>query len=334
MTTLILSQSDVAELLPMRECMDLMERALNALAKGEAVLPLRQVLWLEGGNALALMPSHWGTEGIMGVKAISVFPGSLNTSYDAHQGVVLLFETENGRLLAIMDATEITAIRTAAVSGVATRLLAREDASVLAILGSGVQAHTHLKAMLEARPIQKVLVWSRTAENALRFCQRESESAGISMAAVATVEEAVSDADIVCAVTSSRVPVLQRSWLRKGVHINAVGAMGKSNRELDSDTIADSGFFVDRRESAVNEAGDFLIPQQEGRIGEKHIRAEIGEILSGLASGRRSPSEITVFKSLGLAIEDLASAQYIYNRAVETGKGISVHLGGVRHGAG
>jgi ornithine cyclodeaminase/alanine dehydrogenase-like protein (mu-crystallin family) len=338
---LILNQSEVRGLLPMAECMPVMSDALGALARGEAILPLRPIMWLpDRSGALALMPSALLSTrasavpdvGAMGVKIISVFPGNHGTAYDSHQGAVLLFDTAHGRLLAMMDATEITAIRTAAVSGVATRLLARPDAATLAILGSGVQARTHLEAMLEARAIADVRIWSRSRAHAATFAEREARRFGLPISAAASIEAAVAGADIICTTTASREPLLRGEWIAPGTHINAVGASIPSARELDTAAVVRSRLYVDRRESTLHEAGDFLIPRAEGAITDAHIVAELGEVIVGTAAGRGAREEITLFKSLGLAIEDLAAAQHIYQRAVATGAGTSVELGGEREG--
>src|SRR5690606_37913050 len=188
----------------MDECMDVMAQALATLARGEAILPLRPVLWLpDKRGALGMMPSYLGDVQAMGLKVVSVFPGNHGTEYDSHQGAVLLFETEHGQLLAMIDATEITAVRTAAVSGVATRLLAREDAETLAILGSGTQAKTHLEAMLLVRSIKRIRVWSRNAENAARFAEWAARRRGVTVAVAGSVREAVAEADVICTTTAA-----------------------------------------------------------------------------------------------------------------------------------
>ena len=334
MKTLILNQKEIAELLTMEECMMAMDRAFLALASGEVVLPLRQVVWLPGNeSALACMPAVSNDSKSMAVKVISVFPRNRDTEYDAHQGAILLFEIENGRLLAILDATEITAIRTAAVSGIATRTLARPDASELTIVGSGVQAQKHLQSMMVARKLSRVRVWSRTHANAQRFCEREQTNYGIPIEPILHPVDAVTGAEIICTVTSSRTPVLMGEWIQPGAHINAVGTYGPGARELDSAAVLRSRMYVDRIESAMNEAGDFVIPRNEGAITDRHIRGELGDLLSGKIPGRSSFDEITLFKSLGLAMEDLAAAQYVYEKARLKGIGTAVELGGSRHGA-
>lgn len=327
----VLNQDEVRELLPMGECIDVMEAALASLTRGEVILPLRQITWLpDGRSALATMPAYAGHLGAVGVKVITVFPGNEGSDLDAHQGAVLLFEAEHGRPLLLCDATEVTAIRTAAVSGVATKHLAREDAAELAILGSGTQARTHLEAMLAVRDLQRVRVWSRNQANARDFADREAEARSIRIEVAPAAEEAVRGANLVCTTTSSREPVLRGEWLNPGAHINAVGFSGPSGREVDTDTVTRSRLYVDRRESAVNEKGDVAIPIAEGAIGEDHIVGELGQVVLGKAPGRTSPEEITLFESAGLAVEDLASAHHLYERAKEKGIGTHVELGGRR----
>jgi alanine dehydrogenase len=331
MPVLIVDQPTVRRLLPMAECIAVMRAALTVLARGEALLPLRQVVLLPGGaGAFAAMPAHLSSPPALGIKVISVFPGNHGTRLDSHQGAVLLFDTERGQLLAIMDASSITAIRTAAVSGLATDVLARPDAATLAILGSGVQAATHLEAVALVRRLRKVRVWSREGEHAIRFAERARARHGLDVEAAATAREAVEEADVVCTVTSSREPVLEGEWLRSGTHVNAVGASLPSARELDSRAVARARVYVDRRESAAKEAGDLLIPQAEGAIGPGHVVGEIGEVLIGVAAGRGSKDEITVFKSLGLAVEDVAAARHIHDRARALGEGSWIELGGAR----
>ena len=331
MQILIVNQDEVRRLLPMAECLDVMARTLAALARGEALLPLRQVLMLPGGQgAFGAMPAHLSSPPAVGIKVITVFPGNHGTAYDSHQGAVLLFETERGRLLAVMDASSITAIRTAAVSGVATRALARADASTLALLGSGVQAATHLEAVALVRPLRRVGVWSRDPAHVARFVDAARRRHGFAIEAAPSAREAVADADVVCTVTASREPVLEGAWLRAGTHVNAVGASLRTARELDSAAVARARVFVDRRESAANEAGDLLMARAEGAIGDDHVQGELGEVLLGRVDGRRTPGEITVFKSLGLAVEDVASAHHIHARAQAAGMGTWVELGGGR----
>jgi len=315
----------------MGECIDLMERTLVALANGEAILPLRSILWLDGKRgALGLMPGYLARENALGVKSVSFFHGNEGTELDTHQGAVLLYDGANGSLRAVVDATSITAIRTAAVSGAATRALAGPEAGDLALVGSGVQARTHLAAMKAVRTLRRVRVASKELERARRFAKRESERHGISIEAVASVREAVTGADIVCTATSAREPIVAGEWLSPGAHVNAVGSSVPFARELDTDAMKRSRLFVDRRESVLNEAGDFLIPKKEGAFGDEHIVAEIGDVFAGKAAGRGSADEITLFKSLGLAIEDVASADHIARKAEQDPDVLRVDLGGWR----
>ena len=280
---------------------------------------------------LGMMPGYVGGEmGMMGIKTVSVMPGNHGTPYDSHQGTVMLFEKVNGRLLTIMDASEITAIRTAAVSGLATRLLARDDAHDLAILGTGVQGRSHLAAMLAVRPIDRVRVWSRNADGVAKYAAWAKKMHGVEIEMMEDVQTAVSGADLICTTTAAPTPILHGEWLSPGVHINAAGSSVKHTRELDTATVVMSRLFVDRRESTVNEAGDFLFPKQEGAVDDDHIVAEIGELLMGEKNGRQTGDDITLFKSLGLAIEDIGAAHHIYEKAIAQGKGTWVELGGTK----
>ena len=307
MKLLVLSEHDVTELLTMAECISVMEDALAALARGEVHNPLRQkVHAADAPGLLGLMPAWRGGEHpYYALKEVCVFPQNPKRGLDTHVGAVILHSGETGEPLLVANASAITAIRTAAVSAVATKLLARKDAAVLAILGTGVQAKSHREAIPLVRPIREV-----------RMCGREGNA-----------EETVRGADIVVTATNSKEPVLRREWLSPGVHINAVGSSIAAARELDSATVAAASLFVDRRESTVNESGDYLFAVVEKAIpGPGHIKAELGEILTGAASGRKSVDEITLFKSLGLAIEDLAAAAFLYEKAGRLGRGTWVEF--------
>jgi len=337
-STLLLTDVDVRALLPMHECIDVMADALRAVAAGEAMLPLRTVLRLpDTPNAFATMPAVLGTgaNASLGAKVITVFPGNDATPFDSHIGVVLLFDAAHGALLAIADASSITAIRTAAVSGLATRLLARENSTELAILGAGVLAMPHLDAIRAVRPISRVRVWSRSGtashSRAQAFAAQARAAHDMAVAVCEDVHTAVHGADIVVTITSSRTPVLKGEWLAPGAHVNAVGASVSSARELDSEAVRRSRFFVDRRESTLAESGDFLVPRAEGVIDDAHILGELGDLLRGTLPGRTSDNEVTLFKSLGLAIEDLAALRHIVMRAEARGVGLTVELGGRRY---
>ena len=329
MNILVLNHDEVVELLPMKECIALMRDALVKLASGEVHQPLRTIVRPpNAAGVMGLMPSYvGGDDAAYGLKTVCVFPGNPAEGKDAHQGAVMLFSAETGELLALMNASAITAIRTAAVSGVATDLLAREDASDLAIIGASVQARTHLKAIAEVRAIKRCRVASRNFEHARRLAEEMSGSVPFAIEPVETVAEALEAADLIATVTNSKEPVVHREWISPGVHLNVVGSSTPLAREVDTATIAESALFVDRRESTLNEAGDYLFAMREGAIGPEHIRAELGEVLTGQKPGRTSPEEITLFKSLGLAVEDLASANYLYRKAKESNAGTWIDFG-------
>lgn len=331
--TLLISDKEIRALLPMQECIDVMREALESVARGTSNLPLRTVLRLNGtNNAFATMPAvhGQGENAAIGAKIITVFPGNDATPFDSHIGVVLLFDSTNGSLLAILDASSITAIRTAAVSGLATRLLANLNADEVALLGAGVLALPHLDAVCAVRPICRVRVWSRSKSRAQSFAALARDKHDIEVIVADSAREAVADAPIVCTITSSRTPVLEGAWLADGTHVNAVGASMSTARELDSYAVQRSRLFVDRRESALAEAGDFLIARSEGAVGDSHILGEIGELSLGAIQGRTSNSEVTLFKSLGLAVEDVAAAHFLNKKARASGMGTRVSLGGLR----
>ncbi len=325
---LVLTHDEVEELLPIRECIPVMAEALAELARGNAYQPLRMVITPPGAAGdMALMPSYRsGERAAYGVKTVCFFPENPSKGLDSHQGSVMLFSAESGELMALMNASAITAIRTAAVSGVATQLLAREDAGELAIIGTGVQARTHIEAMACARPIKRVRVASRDFRHARSFAEEFSLRYSFPIEPVDSVEAAVRGADLIVTATTAAEPILKRGWVSAGAHLNVVGSSIPTTREVDSATIAASSLFVDRRESTINEGGDYLFALREGAIGPDHIKAEVGEVLVGAKPGRTSPDEITVFKSLGLAIEDLASADYLYRKAKENQKGTWVEF--------
>jgi len=322
MTLLVLSQQEVEELLDMEGCIEAMAEALASLARGDVHVPMRIVVRPAGEDTfLGLMPAHRGGGApLYSLKTVCVFPDNPERGLDAHQGTVTLFDGETGETRAIMNASAITAIRTAAVSAVATRLLAREDARELGILGAGVQARSHLEALRLVRDFDTVRIFSPTAAHA----QALAKEAGAE--AVGSAQEAVSGADIVVTATSAVDPVLRREWLKPGAHVNVIGGRPPTMRELDVATVADSAFYVDRRESAEKEAFDYRDALEAGAIGHDHIRGEIGEVLIGKAPGRQSPDELTVFRSLGLAVEDLAAAEYVVRRAREDGVGVEVEF--------
>ena len=300
----------------MQECIEVMASLFCAIARGEVVQPLRTVVRIpNSANVLASMPGWIATPSAAGAKVITVYPGNHGTTRDAHQGAVLLFDRNTGTLSAVVDATSITRIRTAAASAVATRALARADARSLALIGAGVQARAHLEAIRLVRPIERVRVWSRSTEHARALAAEVGANNQPDVVVATSARDAVDGADIVCTVTSSPTPVLEGAWIADGAHVNAVGACLPHTREVDTTGVVRSSLFVDRRESTLNEAGDVLIPIKEGAITAEHIRAEVGEVLVGGHAGRASEREITLFKSLGLAVEDLAAAAHVLEQA-------------------
>ena len=317
---LVLSENDVRAVLDMESCVAAMEEALAALARGELAMPLRPVFRPPSVETLlGLMPAYRaGPEPLYSLKEIVIAPANSARGLDPHQGAVLLHDGGTGVLVAILNASAITEIRTAAVSGVATKLLARPGARRVAILGSGVQGRSHAEAMRTVVDDIELRIWSRTPAHA--------EALALEAHAVvcSTVEEALAGAEVVCTCTAAREPIVRRAWLAEGAHVNAVGSSVPSARELDGDVVAEASLFVDRRESTVNESGDWLGAAAEHGLDAAHIRAELGELLAGTAEGRRDDTELTVFKSLGLAVEDLAAAALCVERARERGLGVEV----------
>jgi ornithine cyclodeaminase/alanine dehydrogenase-like protein (mu-crystallin family) len=330
---LVLSGREVHALLGYRECADAMREALIALQTGQAQMPLRTVIRPEGAPGLvALMPSYrQGADGAgagaaYGLKAICITPANPAAGLDTHQGVVLVSNGTTGEPLALMNASALTEIRTAAVSVVATELLARPDADVLAVIGTGVQARAHVLALQEARDLREIRLAGRTPERARQFAASLAGEVSAPAIASGSVQDAVAGAGIVVTATSSAEPVLRAEWLAPGTHINAVGACLPTDRELDTATVASGVLFADRRDSVLNESGDYVLAAAEGAVGPEQIRAELGQILVGEAPGRQAPGELTIFDSLGLAIEDLAAAGCAYDRAAATGGGTWVEF--------
>jgi len=328
MRVLTLSHADVIRALPPAECEQAMAAVLASRARGEAHMPLRSVMMPPGAAGfMGLMPAwRGGPNPVFSLKTVCIIPGNPARGLDAHQGTVTLYDGETGMPTAILDASAVTQIRTAAVSAVATRLLAREDARVLAIIGAGVQARAHIASLLPTRSFEQIRIFSRTEAHAQAVA--DGAPTGAPEAVVApSARDAVRDADVVVTATSSREPVIERAWLAAGAHVNAVGASTPAARELDVETVAASALFVDSRESLRNEAGEFLLAVEQGLIpGDEHVRAELGEVLAGTAPGRADDSELTLFRSLGLAVEDLAAAEHAVAAARRGGFGVEVEL--------
>lgn len=357
---LFLSRTDVEELLTMEACIGAVEESHRRLARGEALQPLRSVEDVPGQDALLVvmpgglppaadsaaveqptLPLESGAveegaaegvattgppvgRGALAVKVISVFPGNRERGEESHLGLVVLLRADTGQPAAVMDAAALTGVRTAAASAVATRLLAREGSRTLSLLGSGVQARSHLESMKAVLPLKEVRVWSPTRAHAREFAEREGQRHGLPVEVASGAREAVEGADVVCTVTSATEPIVEGEWLAAGTHVNAVGACTPDARELDTVAVSQARVYVDSRQSALAEAGDLLIPLEQGAVGEDVIRGELGELLLGRIRGRRSPEEITLYESLGLAVQDVAAARLAYQHARANGRGKSL----------
>ena len=317
---IVLSEHEVRQLLDMESCIEAMTEVLASLARDELYQPLRSIARPpEAGSLLGLMPAYRAEpSATYALKEIVVVPTNPARGLDTHMGGVLLHDGETGELVAILNASPITEIRTAAVSAVATRALARPGAERVAILGSGAQARGHVDAMRAVLGDPEIRIWSRSEDAAARL-------AGEVGATVApSVDAALFGAEVVCTTTAATEPIVEKRWLASGAHVNAVGSCFPTTRELDTETVAHSSFFTDRRESCLNEAGDFILAAAEGAVGPDHIQAELGEVLAGMHPGREHEDELTVFESLGIAVEDLASAELVVRRARERGVGTEV----------
>ena len=306
----------------MEECITVMENIFIQLEENQAFNPLRSAMLIPGENGLlSMMPGYVNKQDIMGIKSVSVYPENANIGLESHQGSVTLFNALNGTPLAIMEAGQITAIRTAAVSGLATRILAKKNSKILAILGSGILARTHIEAMTTILNLEEIRVWSKNKKNAKKLVEEQRKKYAIPFRPFDTVNEAIYNADIICTTTAAVEPILHGKHLMQGVHINAVGSSVRNTRELDGFAIKLSKLYVDKIESTINESGDFLMAKQEGTIDDNHIIGTLGEILTKQKKGRNNTNDITLFKSLGLAVEDIATSFFIYDKYVKSNKG-------------
>ncbi len=322
MKVLIVNKREIMDSITMEECITVMENIFIQFEEDQAFNPLRSSMLIPGENGLlSMMPGYLNKQDIMGIKSVSVYPENANIGLESHQGSVTLFNALNGTPLAIMDAGQITAIRTAAVSGLATRILAKKNSKILAILGSGIQAKTHIEAMTTILNLEEIRVWSKNKKNAKKLVEEQRKKYAIPFRPFDTVNEAIYNADIICTTTAAVEPILQGKYLMQGVHINAVGSSVRNTRELDGFAIKLSKLYVDKIESTINESGDFLMAKQEGTIDDNHIIGTLGEILTKQKKGRNNVNDITLFKSLGLAVEDIATAFFIYDKYVKSNKG-------------
>jgi ornithine cyclodeaminase/alanine dehydrogenase-like protein (mu-crystallin family) len=324
---LLLSEADVARCLDMASLIPLMRETLARFSRGELTQPVRQGLHIAGGGAYGVMPAAIPGPGggVFGQKSVTFFPSNDALGLPTHLATILLLDGKTGALLAILDGRLITEMRTAAVSAVSVDLLARADASRLTILGSGVQARSHLEAVSLVRKLSSVTVWSRTPAHAERFAQEMAKAVPCAITTGASVREAVQGADIVVTATSAREPVLQGDWIAPGTHLCVVGSSSPKLREVDATTVARSRVWVDTWDAAQVEAGDLLIPAAAGEYDLDWVVGELGEVAGGVP-GRASPEEITLFKSLGMGVEDVASADLVVRRARERGVGREIEL--------
>jgi ornithine cyclodeaminase/alanine dehydrogenase-like protein (mu-crystallin family) len=328
LNTLILGQEDVIKLLPMGECIDLMAQAFEQLATGGATIYPRSKVVVDPDKILGFMPAYFPAIEKAGIKVTTVYAGNSGTRYHVHQGVVLLFETDNGSLEAIIDAAEITTIRTGAASGLATKLLARANGTRLTIIGAGTQGSCHLEAMVLVRDIKSVRIYDRLPARAEAFAQRESQKHKLKIETAKTVEEAVNGAELICIATPASEPVLKGDWIMAGAHINSVGFGGPASRELDTALLSKSKIYVDYLETVLHDCGDMIIPLKNSELNQSAIVGGLGDILIGKVQARCSDNDITLFKSAGVAVQDLSASDYVYRKALKLGIGTALKLGG------
>jgi ornithine cyclodeaminase/alanine dehydrogenase-like protein (mu-crystallin family) len=326
MTLQIIDQPLVREMLTMPVCIDLMEQAMRATANGQTLQPPRWIINLPGdhNHCFGLMPGAIQNPPGFGAKITAVFPENGAKGLQSHRGIIALFDSESGAPVAIVHGGEVTAIRTAAASGLATRLLARPDANDLAILGYGEQALRHLRAMAAVRKLRRVRVWGRSRERAEHFAREGGDAIDCSIEVCSSVETAVAGASLICTVTAAIEPILAGWMISPGAHVNVVGSSVAAAREIDVDAVVRARFFVDYKPSTLLQGGEFLAAKREGRVTDDHIIGELGEILIGRKVGRQTADEITIYKSLGIPAEDLVCAHFLYTAATERGLGTSV----------
>ena len=328
MKILVVGHDAVTELLTLSACIPVMRETLIAVSRGEGHQPLRSKVAPPGLDGfLGLMPGYIGGGApALGIKMLGIYPGNSKIGKDSHQGAILLLDPATGEAEALVNATAITSVRTAAVSALATDVLARPDATELAVIGTGFQAQWHVRAIAAVRPLTAVRLTGRDETRGREVAAQLTADVGVPVEFVADPAQAVRGALIVVTATTSSTPVLERGWLAPGAHVNAVGACLPKDRELDTATVTESRFVVDRRESALAESGDYLIAAAEAGFGPERIAAELGEILGGTVAGRTADDELTVFESLGLAVEDLAAARYVCAVSSGTGHGSTVEF--------
>ena len=307
-----IGRDDIRRVLTFEACVPLMREAMVAVSSGGINQPPRQILPLVSGRgAFGVMPGVIADDRF-GAKLISAFRHDPGSHLPAHQGVVVLFDPQTGAPVCVLDAGEITRIRTAAASALATEVFARPDATSLAVLGTGEQAEAHVRAISAIRPLRRIVVWGHNLEHAQRLAGDLYANEGFTIEVAADVRSAVAEADIICTTTSASEPILQGAWLPQGAHVNLVGSSRAGPTEVDSDLVARSRFFVDSRQNVLAQGAEFIVAREAGRVDDSHILGEIGEVLAGRIVGRVTPSEITAYKSLGAIAQDLWSGWYVY----------------------
>ena len=310
-----ISREEVSRRLTYEVCIPIVRDAMIALSRGETKQLLRSIIPLSEDRLFGIMPGALGEHEVFGAKLISVFLGNFERGRPSHQGLVVLFDPKSGAPICAADAGEITAIRTAAASAVATDALAREDARFLTLLGYGEQAETHARAISKIRRLESIVVWGRSLERSRAFAKRTQAELGLPVAAVETVDQAVAEADIICTVTAAAEPILRGEWVRPGTHLNVVGSAMAGPAEVDNDLVIRSRFIADSRAGVLEQGAEFLRAKEAGLVGDDHIVGEIGQVLMGAVEGRRSMEDITVYKSLGHVVQDLATAWALYIQA-------------------
>ncbi|MGD0271867.1 MAG: ornithine cyclodeaminase family protein [Candidatus Sulfotelmatobacter sp.] len=309
-----IDREEVARRLTYEMCIPIVRDAMIAFSRGETRQLLRSIIPLADGRMFGVMPGAMGASAPFGAKLISVFPENFAKGIQSHQGLVILFDPENGAPVCVVHAGEITAIRTAAASAVATDALARKNANRMAILGYGEQAATHARAIGKVRKLQSIKIWGRSSERARTLAEQLQTELAIPVSSAGHVQEAVAEADIICTVTSATEPILKGAWVRAGTHVNLVGSSHAGPVEVDDDLVVRSRFIADSREGVLAQGAEFLRAKAAGLIGDDHIVAEIGQVSAGEIEGRRSPEEITVYKSLGHVVQDLSTAWALYSQ--------------------
>ncbi len=309
-----IDRDEVSRRLTYEMCIPIVREAMIAFSKGDTKQLLRSIIPLSEGRMFGIMPGAMGSHAVFGAKVISVFHDNAARGIQSHQGLVILFDPESGAPVCAVHAGEITSIRTAAASAVATDALARKDARRLALLGCGEQAKTHARAIGKARHLESICVWGRSPDRARAFAEQMQSELGLPVVTAEVVQKAVEEADIICTVTSASEPILKGEWVRPGTHLNLVGSSHAGPAEVDIDLVLNSRFIVDSREGVRQQGAEFLRAKAAGFVGDDHIVAEIGEVLAGNVEGRRSAEEITVYKSLGHIVQDLASAWALYSK--------------------